>query len=166
MTDLRYPIGPEVTGTPITDAIRDLEESPARLREAVRGLDDAQLDTPYRPEGWSLRQVVQHLATSHAHGYVRCHFALVEDTPEVKAYRREMPDAAALPVEIPLALFEALQLRLAALFRSLTPEQWQRAFRHTQRGLMTVEQLGVFLAWHARHHTAHITSLRERMGWS
>jgi uncharacterized damage-inducible protein DinB len=165
MPDLRYPIGPETTGTQLADAIRDLEESPARLREAVRGLDGAQLDTPYRPDGWTLRQVVNHLASSHAHGYCRCHLALVEDTPEVKGYHHELPDAAALPIEIPLDLFEALQRRLVSLFRSLTPEQWQRGLRHSQRGPMTVEQLAVFLAWHSRHHTAHITSLRERMGW-
>ncbi|HXN46508.1 MAG TPA: putative metal-dependent hydrolase [Bryobacteraceae bacterium] len=165
MTDLRYPIGPEATGTSLADAIRDLEESPALLRQAVRGLDAAQLDTAYRPEGWTLRQVVNHLASSHAHGYTRCHFTLVEDTPEVRGYHGELPDAAALPIEIPLNLFDALQCRLVALFRSLTPEQWSRTFRHSQRGLMTVEQLAVFLAWHARHHTVHITSLRERMGW-
>ncbi len=166
VTDLRYPIGLETTGTPLSDAIRDLEESPALLRQAVRGLDDAQLDTPNRPDGWTLRQVVNHLASSHAHGYTRCHFALVEDSPEVRGYHGELPDAAALPIEIPLDLFDALQRRLVALFRILTPEQWSRTLRHSQRGLMSVEQLAVFLAWHARHHTAHITSLRERMDWS
>jgi uncharacterized damage-inducible protein DinB len=165
MTDLRYPIGPDTTGTPVTDAIRALEEAPARLRQAVRGLEDAQLDTPYRPDGWTLREVVNHLASSQAHSYCRCHLALVEDTPEVKGYHRELPDAGTLPLEIALDLFDALQRRLVALFRALTPEQWKRAFRHSQRGLMTVEQLAVFLAWHSRHHTAHITSLRERMGW-
>ena len=165
MTDLRYPIGPEATGTPLADAIRDLEESPALLRQAVRGLDDAQLDTAYRPDGWALRQVVNHLASSHAHAYTRCHFALVEDTPEVRGYRQELTDAAALPLEIPLDLFDALDRRLVALFRTLTPGQLGRTFHHSQRGPMTVQQLAVFLAWHARHHTAHITSLRERMGW-
>jgi hypothetical protein len=165
MTDLRYPIGPEATGTALPDAIRELEDSPALLREAVRGLDDAQLDTRYRPDGWTLRQVVNHLASSHAHGYCRCHLALTEDTPEVKGYHQEMPDAGTVPVEIPLALFEALQRRMVALFRSLTPEQWQRAFRHSQRGSMTVEQLAVFLAWHSRHHIAHVTSLRQRLDW-
>lgn len=165
MTDLRYPIGPETTGTPLAEAIRDLEEAPVRLRQAVCGLDAAQLDTAYRPEGWTLRQVVNHLASSHAHAYCRCHLALVEDTPEVKGYHQELPDAGTLPLEIPLDLFEALQRRLVALFRSLTPEQWKRAFRHSQRGPMTVEQLAVFLAWHGRHHTAHIDSLRERMDW-
>lgn len=165
VTDLRYPIGPESTGTPLADVIRDLEESPALLRQAVLGLDDAQLDTPYRPDGWTLRQVVNHLAGSHTHGYCRCHLALVEDTPEVRGYHQELPDAGTLPVEIPLDLFEAIQRRLVALFRGLTPEQWNRTFRHSQRGLMTVEQLAVFLAWHSRHHTAHITSLRARQGW-
>jgi len=164
MPDLRYPIGPEVKDTPLPEAIRDLEESPARLRDAVRGLNDAQLDTPYRPEGWTVRQVVQHLATSHAHGYTRCHFALIEDSPEVKGYKREMPDSAVAPVEVSLDLFDALQRRLACLFRSLTPEQWQRTLNHSQRGLMTVEQAAVFLEWHGRHHVAHVTSLRERMG--
>jgi uncharacterized damage-inducible protein DinB len=165
MTDVRYPIGPEAKDTPLADAIRYLEESPARLRQAVRGLDDAQLDTPYRPDGWTVREVVNHLASSHAHGYCRCHLALVEDTPEVKGYHQELPDAGTLPLEIPLGLFEALQRRVVGLFRSLTPEQWKRGFRHSPRGPMTIEQLAVFLAWHARHHTAHIASLRERMGW-
>lgn len=164
--DLRCPIGPEASGTLLPDAIRELEESPALLREAIRGLNDSQLDTPYRPDGWTLRQVVNHLASSHAHGYCRCHLALVEDAPEVRGYHQELPDAALLPIDIPLNLFEALQRRLVALFRSLTPEQRGRTFRHSQRGLMTVEQLAVFLAWHSRHHTTHITSLRERLGWT
>jgi uncharacterized damage-inducible protein DinB len=165
MADLRYPIGPETAGTPFAESIRNLENSPARLREAVRGLDDAQLDTPYRPGGWTARQVVNHLASSQMHGYCRCHLALVEETPAVKSYHQELPDAATLPVEIPLDLFDALQRRMVALFRSLTPEQWKRAYRHSDRGPMTMEQAAAFYAWHSRHHTAHIASLRERMGW-
>ena len=166
MTDLRYPIGPEPAGTSIAESIRDLDEAPARLREAVRGLDGAQLDTPYRPGGWTVRQVVNHLASSHMHGYCRCHVALVEDNPAVKSYHRELPDAGTLPVEIPLDLFEALERRLVTLFRNLTPEQWQRTYRHSDRGPMSVEQAAAFYAWHGRHHTAHITSLGLRMGWT
>jgi uncharacterized damage-inducible protein DinB len=167
--DPRYPIGPETPDTPTSESIRDLEEAPARFREAVRALDDAQLDTPYRSGGWTVRQVVHHMADSHIHGYCRCRLALVEDAPAVKSYNEqtwaELPDARTLPVEVSLELFEGLQRRLVALLRSLTPEQWKRAYRHSERGLVTMEEAAAIYAWHCRHHAAHITRLRERMGW-
>jgi uncharacterized damage-inducible protein DinB len=169
MTDLRYPIGPETLDTPAAESIRVLEEAPARLREAVRGLDDAQLDTPYRPEGWTVRQVIHHMADSHVHGYCRWRLALVEDAPEVKAYNEqtwaELADARTLPVEVSLDLLEALHLRLVALLRSLTPEQWKLIYRHSERGPVRLDHSVSTYAWHCRHHTAHITRLRDRMGW-
>jgi len=169
MTDLRFPIGLETLDTPAAEALRDLEEAPARFREAVRGLDDAQLDTPYRPGGWTVRQVVHHVPDSHMNGYCRCRLALTEDTPVVKPYDErawaELPDARSLPVEVSLGLFEGLQRRWTEMFRNLSPEEWKRAYRHSERGLMTMEQAASIYAWHSRHHAAHITRLRERMGW-
>ena len=169
MTDLRYHIGLETLDAPAAEALRDLAEAPARFREAVRGLDDAQLDTPYRPGGWTVRQVVHHMSDSHMNGYCRCRMALTEDTPVVKPYDErtwaELPDARSLPVEVSLGLFEGLQRRWTEMFRNLKPEEWKRAYRHSERGLMTMEQAASIYAWHCRHHAAHITRLRERMGW-
>ncbi len=170
MTDLRYPVGPETLDTPVAESLRLLEEAPARFRQAVRGLDDSQLDTPYRPGGWTVRQVIHHMADSHMHLYCRCRFALTEDAPAVKSYNEqtwaELPDARTLPVEVSLELLEGLHRRMVALFRSLTTEQWKRAYRHSERGLVTMERAASMYAWHCRHHAAHITSLRQRMGWS
>jgi hypothetical protein len=169
MTDLRYPIGPDTADTPVAESLRDHEEASARFREAVRGLDDAQLDTPYRPGGWTVRQVIHHMVDSHMNGYCRTRFALTEDAPAVKAYDEqawaELYDARTLPVEVSLGIFEGLQHRWVELFRSLTPEQWKRAYRHSKLGLVTLEQQVASYAWHCRHHAAHITRLRERMGW-
>ena len=169
MTGLRYPIGPETVDAPVAESLRDLDDAPARFREAVRGLDDPQLDTPYRPGGWTVRQVIHHMVDSHMNGYCRCRFALTEDTPAVKSYDEqawaELPDARTLPVEVSLGLFEALQRRWVESFRNLTPAQWKRAYRHSERGLVTMEQAASMYAWHCRHHAAHITRLRERMGW-
>jgi hypothetical protein len=169
MTDLRFPIGPDTDDTPIAESLRDHQEAAAHFREAVRGLDDAQLDTPYRPGGWTVRQVIHHMVDSHMNGYCRTRFALTEDTPAVKSYNEqtwaELADARTLPVEVSLAIFEGLQHRWVELFRSLTPEQWKRAYRHSEHGLVTLEQQASIYAWHCRHHAAHITRLRERMGW-
>jgi uncharacterized damage-inducible protein DinB len=169
MNDVRYPIGPETTATPVAESIRILERAPARLREAVRGLDDAQLDTPYRPDGWTVRQVVHHLADSHMHACVRVRLALAEDAPEVKVYDErtwaELSDARTMPIAASLDLFEGLHKRLVTLLRSLTPSEWQRVYRHSERGPVRLDQAASLYAWHARHHTAQIAGLRERMGW-
>jgi hypothetical protein len=169
MSDLRYPIGPETSDMPIADALRIHAEAPARFREAVRGLNDAQLDTPYRPGGWTVRQVIHHMVDSHMNGYCRTRFALTEEEPAIKAYDEkawaELADARTLPVEVSLGVFEGLEHRWVELFRSLTDEQWKRAYKHPERGVVTLEAQAANYAWHCRHHAAHITGLRERTGW-
>ncbi len=172
--DLRYPIGrfrpPEqVTAEDRREWIAEIESAPARLRSAVEWLSDKQLDTPYRPGGWTVRQVVHHLPDSHMNSYVRFRLALTEDEPVIKPYLEDrwatLPDAATSPPGMSLDLLDALHRRWAALLNSLTPEQLQRTFRHPELGLRTLEwNLGLY-AWHCRHHLAHIEALRGRMGW-
>ena len=172
--DLRYPIGrfrpPEhVTAEDRREWIAEIERAPARLRSAVAGLSNEQLDTPYRPGGWTVRQVVHHLPDSHMNSYVRFRLALTEDEPVIKPYLEDLwatlPDAATAPPGMSLDLLDALHRRWVALLNSLTPEQLQRTFRHPELGLRTLEwNLGLY-AWHCRHHLAHIENLGERMGW-
>ena len=175
MTDLRYPIGPFTYDGMMTDARRAqcvarIAAAPARLRAAVAGLDDAQLDTPYRPGGWTVRQVVHHVPDSHLNAYTRIRLALTEDTPTIKPYEEgrwaELPDARTLPVDISLALLEALHARWVPLLRGLGAVDAARRFRHPEHGrLMPIDELLALYAWHGDHHVAHVTSLRERMGW-
>jgi uncharacterized damage-inducible protein DinB len=171
--DLRYPIGrftppPTTTSDDHKTHIQTLRALPERLRAAVDGLDEAQLDTPYRDGGWTVRQLVHHIADSHANSYVRFKLALTEDSPTIKPYDEaawaELPDSR-LPIEPSLALTEALHQRWVALLLSLSDEDFQRTFNHPERG---PQNLGTTLAlydWHSRHHTAHITQLRARMSW-
>jgi hypothetical protein len=176
MTDmeaLRYPIGrfsmPELS-TPASRAaqIETLRLLPERLRAAVAGLDDAQLDTPYREGGWTLRQVVHHLADSHANGYIRFKLALTEECPDIVVYKEaawaRLPDSR-LPIEPSLLFIEGLHARLAALLLSMTEADFARGFNHPERGRVTLADNLAIYDWHARHHTAHITSLRARQGW-
>ena len=175
MTDLRYPIGPFTYDGMMTDARRAdcvarIASAPGRLRAAVEGLDEAQLDTPYRPGGWTVRQVVHHVPDSHVNAYTRMRLALTEDTPTIKPYEEarwaELPDARTLPVDISLALLEALHARWVPLLRGLSAADAARQFRHPEHGrLMTIDELFALYAWHGDHHVAHVTSLRERMGW-
>ena len=171
--DLRYPIGQY---TPLADAdaatyarlIDEIERLPNELRAASAGLSDAQLDTPYRDGGWTVRQVVHHVPDSHVNAYVRFKLALTEDTPRIKPYEEarwaKLPDAR-LPIGVSLALLDALHERWVVLLRSLAPEDWERAYDHPDNGVTTLRAaLGVY-AWHGRHHVAHVTGLRERMGW-
>jgi uncharacterized damage-inducible protein DinB len=144
--------------------------APGRIRGAVAGLDDAQLDTPYRPGGWTVRQVVHHVPDSHLNAYTRIRLALTEETPTIKPYEEarwaELPDARSLPVEISLRLLEALHARWVPLLERLDAAGGGRSLRHPEHGrLMTVDELLAMYAWHGDHHTAHITGLRERMGW-
>jgi uncharacterized damage-inducible protein DinB len=174
MHDLRYPIGSYEPPNPITPEQREewiavLASAPARLADAVAGLSPEQLDSPYRDGGWTVRQVVHHVPDSHMNSYVRFMWALSEDTPTIKAYDEvawaEVADARTAPIEPSLALLERLHGRWVLLLRSLTESQWQREFVHPEGGRIDLAtNLGAY-AWHGRHHTAHITSLRERMGW-
>lgn len=171
--DPRYPIGrfqrPEVFGPEDrARALAVLAAAPGELRAAVDGLDDAQLDTPYRPGGWTVRQVVHHLPDSHLNSFVRFKLGLTEDTPRIGTYREaawaELPDAR-LPVEVSLRLLEALHERWVALLRSLDEEAWGRRIDHPEIGFLRLDQLLALYEWHSLHHVAHIRSLRDRQGW-
>jgi hypothetical protein len=172
--DLRYPVGKFELPDTISPEdrrkfIEQIAETPARLRAAVASLSDEQLETPYRPEGWTVRQVVHHMPDSHFTSYSRYKLALTEDEPAVKAFYEdrwaELADGRSGPVEVSLRLLECLHSRWVALLRSLTESQWKRAFRHSDLGLVRLDQNAALYAWHGRHHLAHITSLRDRMGW-
>jgi len=173
MTDLRYPIGKFTNGTYVEEQkpqyLNEIEQTPAWLRAAVKGLSDAQLDTPYRPGGWTVRQVVHHVPDSHLNCYVRFKLALTEDEPTIKPYAEdrwaELGDSRATPIEVSLLLLESLHDRWVRLMRSLSPQDWKRTFLHPERGVMSLDKTVAMYAWHGRHHVAHITSLRERRGW-
>ncbi|MBX2896158.1 MAG: putative metal-dependent hydrolase [Cyclobacteriaceae bacterium] len=173
-TDLRYPIGkftPQQshTSAEISAAVNHIRELPQQLEAAVTGLTNIQLDTPYREGGWTVRQVVHHVADSHMNAYIRFKWTLTEDTPMIKAYNEkrwaETPDAL-LPVEISLSVIKALHQKLPLLLESLTEEQLLRAFIHpeTQKQVVLHNMIAMY-AWHGAHHTAHITELRKRMNW-
>ncbi len=171
--DPRYPVGrflPPSTITPDdrTDAIATLAELPEQLRNAVDGLSFAQLSTPYREGGWTLRQVVHHVADSHMNAYVRVKLALTEPWPTIKPYDEaawaKLHDVAA-PVEWSLELVESLHARWVMLLQSLDDQQWKCGCHHPENGPMTVELLALLYAWHSRHHVAHITHLRARENW-
>src|SRR5579864_592102 len=173
--DLRYPIGGYVTKSVLTpaeraDAIERIAAAPKRLREAVSGLTGGQLDMPYRPGGWTVRQVAHHVPDSHMNAYVRLKLALTENEPTIKPYEEglwaDLPDSRETPVEVSLALLEFLHLRWDFLLRSLQPGDFARRLRHPDLGAMTVDNLVGLYAWHGRHHVAHITSLRQREGWN
>ncbi|HEV3254106.1 MAG TPA: bacillithiol transferase BstA [Candidatus Acidoferrales bacterium] len=172
--DLRYPTGKfhwdnSPTAEKRRDFIAQIEKTPAHLRAAVKGLSPKQLDTPYRPGGWTVRQLIHHLPDSHLNSYVRFKLALTENEPVIKPYDEarwaELPDSKATPVETSLVLLESLHGRWVALLRSLTPADWARQFRHPERGVMSLDETLALYAWHGPHHVAHITSLRAREGW-
>lgn len=174
MEDLRYPIGKfsvegEITPDRREDWISQIAEAPSLLRSALGGLSDEQLATPYRPSGWTLRQLAHHMADSHMNSYVRFRLALTEDEPTIKPYHEdrwaELDDARTAPVEVSLALLDSLHARWVLLLGSLADADWKRTFRHPERGLMTLERNLALYAWHGRHHIAHVTGLRERKGW-
>ena len=173
LNDPRYPIGrfaPPTANTAETRAalIDNLRQLPSKLHQAVSGLNDAQLDTPYRDCGWTVRQVVHHLADSHANSYIRVKLALTEDWPTINAYDEaawaRMPDSS-LPIASSLELIEALHIRWVAVLESLAESDFQKGFIHPERGRSDLATTLAIYSWHGRHHTAHITRLRERMGW-
>jgi hypothetical protein len=171
--ELRYPIGrfapPASSLSGVRAAyIRTLRQLPANLRAAVAGLNDTQLDTPYREGGWTVRQVVHHIADSHVQAYIRCKTALTEDWPTVKVYDEaawaNLPDSR-LPIDISLALIEALHGRWVALLEAMTDDDFRKGYNHPERGRQNLANVMAMYAWHSRHHTAHITGLRARMSW-
>jgi uncharacterized damage-inducible protein DinB len=171
--DFRYPIGrfhPQDVSVPgIRMAqIETLRLLPERLRAAVNGLNDSQLDTRYREGGWTVRQVVHHLADSHVNSFVRFKLALTEDWPTIKPYDEaawaRLPDSR-LPIDVSLTFIDALHFRWVALLESMSAEEFLRGFNHPERGRMTLATGLALYDWHSRHHTAHIASLRARMGW-
>jgi uncharacterized damage-inducible protein DinB len=172
--DLRYPIGQFQYDGPLTDEQRQrlidqIAEAPAKLRAAVEGLSTQQLETPYRPGGWTVRQVAHHLPDSHLNSYMRFRLALTEDEPTIRSYYEdrwaELDDARHAPIDISLALLESLNRRWVLLLRSLTARDYARTFIHPELGVVSLDKNVSLYAWHGRHHVAHITSLRERMGW-
>ena len=174
MTDLRYPIGKFSYQGPPTSSQRQellhhIEQAPSRLRAAVTGLSEEQLDTPYRPDGWTVRQVVHHVPDSHLNAYTRFKLALTEEEPTIKPYAEDrwarLGDTQATPVVVSLTLLDSLHDRWVRLLRSLQDEDWKRTFRHPELGAVSLEKNLAIYAWHGRHHVAHITALRERNGW-
>jgi uncharacterized damage-inducible protein DinB len=173
LDDLRYPTGrfnPPASSLPGIRAahMQTLCQLPERLRAAVAGLNDTQLNTPYREGGWTVRQVVHHIADSHAQAYIRCKTALAEDWPTVKVYDEaawaKLPDSR-LPIDDSLALIEALHGSWVALLEAMTEDDFRKGFIHPERGRVDLAKALAMYEWHSRHHTAHITSLRARMGW-
>jgi uncharacterized damage-inducible protein DinB len=173
LEDLRFPIGrfsPTASGMAgIRDAhIQTLRMLPERLREAVSGLSDSQLDTPYREGGWTVRQVVHHLPDSHANSYIRFKLALTEDWPTIKPYDEaawaKLADSS-LPVDVSLSLLADLHSRWVALLESMSEDDFRKGYNHPEQGRQTLANVLAIYDWHSRHHTAHITSLRTRQGW-
>ena len=174
VTDLRFPIGKFHRPGELSDAdraalIEQITEAPVRLREAVKGLTLEQLNTPYRPQGWTVRQVIHHLPDSHMNAYCRFKLGLTEDRPAVQTYQEalwaELPDTKNTPPEVSLVMLEALHQRWVSLLRSMAASDFARTLNHPEMGEVTLARMLAIYAWHGRHHVAHITSLRDRMGW-
>lgn len=172
--DLRYPIG-KFESIPYAEGVRDsllndIQFLPRQLEFAILNLDEHQLATPYREGGWTLRQVIHHVADSHMNAFIRFKLGLTEDHPTIKPYDEEkwavLADTERVPVNVSLTLLHALHTRWYALLRQFDVKDWERTVVHPQHGrTMTLWELLGSYAWHGRHHTAHITGLRERMGW-
>ena len=174
MEQLRFPIGrfeprPSSTEEEVRASIDRIQSAPARLAEAVGGLSDAQLDTRYRPDGWTLRQVVHHVPESHMNSYIRIKWALTEDEPLIKVYEEakwaELADYQLTPVELSLDFLALIHAKWTVLLRSLSPEQWSRRFVHPEWGAVALAWSVGNYAWHGRHHLAHITGTIECEGW-
>jgi hypothetical protein len=173
LTDPRYPIGkpprPEtITAEHRSAAIEAIREMPVTLRAAVAGLSDAQLDTPYREGGWTVRQLVHHVADSHMAAFHRVRKALTEENPAIAGYDEAkfavLPDTT-LPVEPSLEILDGLHVRFVAMLEGMTEQQWQRAMVHSENGPQALDKLALIYGWHSRHHVAHVTELRKAKGW-
>jgi hypothetical protein len=174
MSDPRYPVGKFAYDAPPSEdqrkkLIDEIEHAPAALRAAVKGLTTAQMETPYRDGGWTVRQVVHHVPESHMNAYIRFKLALTEDEPTIKPYMEdrwaETGDVKATSPEISLTLLEPLHERWVQLLRSMKPQEWKRSFHHPELGVVPLEKSLALYAWHGRHHVAHITELRKSKGW-
>ena len=174
--DLRYPVGKfsrptqTLNGAERARMIDEIAAAPAALRAALRGLDDRKIDTPYRPGGWTVRQVVHHLPDSHLNAYCRFKLALTEDVPTIKPYDEnrwaEMPDGQSALVDESLALLEALHARWVFLLRAMKPGDFERKLNHPEwEAPLSLDHMLALYSWHGRHHVAHVTSLRQREGW-
>jgi uncharacterized damage-inducible protein DinB len=172
--DPRYPIGkpalpPIVDADQLKSAIRDLAEMPELLRNALDGLEENELTTPYREGGWTVRQLVHHLADSHMNAFIRVRLALTQDNPTIVPYDEkawaELHDSVSAPVEWSLELIESLHARWVMMLQVLDGEDWKRTFVHPDNGPQTVERATLLYSWHSRHHVAHITHLRAEKGW-
>jgi uncharacterized damage-inducible protein DinB len=173
--DPRYPIGKfqwsdgEVTAQERAERITQIAECPARMRAAVDGLTDAQLDTPYRDGGWTVRQVVHHVPDSHMNAYVRFKLGLTETEPTIKPYEEDrwarLPDARTAPIELSLAILDALHERWVLVLRAMRDTDFARTIKHPESGVQTLDRVLALYAWHGRHHVAHVTSLRKNHGW-
>jgi uncharacterized damage-inducible protein DinB len=175
MADLRYPIGAfalegEITAERRNAWIQEVADAPAQLRAAVHRLTEPQFDTPYRDGGWTVRQLVHHVPDSHLNAYVRFKLALTEENPTIRPYEEarwaQLPDTAATAVGVSLMLLEALHRRWVVLLRAMRDAEWSRTFYHPEsQKSLPLDRVLAHYAWHGRHHVAHITGLRERMGW-
>lgn len=174
MPDLRFPIGPFAVDASVSPEkrntwIRQIAGTPAALSAAVSGLDERRLATPYRPGGWTVRQVVHHVPDSHVNAYVRFKLALTEDNPIIKPYDEaawaNVADTERTPIDLSLALLDALHRRWVILLESLDEADFARPLQHPENGAMTLDWLLQLYAWHGRHHVAHVTQLRTREGW-
>jgi len=174
MGDPRFPIGKFNGQAPAKDAereqfIRDIEEAPAKLRAAIKGLSEEQLNTPYREGGWTVRQVIHHVPDSHLNSYIRFKLALTEDEPTIKPYQEdrwaELADSRVTPIETSLSLLDSLHQRWILLLRSFTAADWKKTFRHPEAGVLSLDKTVALYAWHGKHHVAHITALRTSKGW-
>lgn len=171
--DLRYPLGrfafAGADDNSRAEAIETIAALPARMRAAVKGMSEAQLDTPYRPGGWTVRQVVHHVPDSHANALIRFKFALTEEVPRIKPYDEakwaELADGRTGPVASSLAMLDGLHARWTLLLRSMRPVDFERQLEHPEQGILPLDRMLALYAWHSRHHVAHITELARREGW-
>ncbi|MFS1517015.1 YfiT family bacillithiol transferase [Bacillus sp. SCS-151] len=174
MEDLRYPIGkPKLDDNLAKEQldlwINQIEKTPLRLQQTVKGLSEAQLNTAYRPEGWTVRQVVHHVADAHINGFIRFKWTLTENEPHIKAYDQQgfaqLHDSSSAPIDLSLDLLTALHKKWVVLLRSLQPSDLEKQFIHPDSGVVKLKTAIGIYAWHGRHHIAHITSLIDRRGW-
>ena len=171
--DLRFPIGEfekniEITSEQRKNFINTIVSLPDELKQAVANLDEEKLETPYRPEGWTVRQTIHHVADSHLNAYTRFKLALTEDEPTIRPYAEDrwakLPDSK-MPLDVSFKVIEGIHARLTVILESMSDEDFQRKLNHPESGIMTLENMLALYAWHSRHHTAHITRLRDRNNW-